>query len=93
MQTPSQPVLYKGKDAEGFDLAAGGTWIYPTNYPVRQYQYDIVHVCLFRNTLVSLPTGKKFTLKACGILCVQWNFDFSLTCYMSSRFYALCGWF
>ena len=59
VQSPSHPLLYKGEDAEGFDLAAGKTWIYPTNYPVRQYQYDIVNACLFRNTLVSLPTGKK----------------------------------
>jgi Fanconi anemia group M protein len=57
MQTPSNPVLYKGKDAEDFDLSAGHSWIYPTNYPVRQYQYDIVKCCLFKNTLVSLPTG------------------------------------
>ena len=41
----------------GFDNEAGATWIYPTNYPVRKYQRDIVATCLFENTLVALPTG------------------------------------
>ena len=41
----------------GFDNQSGSTWIYPTNYPVRKYQRDIVESCLFHNTLVSLPTG------------------------------------
>lgn len=41
----------------GFDNEAGKTWIYPTNYPVRKYQRDIVETCLFQNTLVALPTG------------------------------------
>jgi len=68
VQSPSHPLLYKGKDAEGFDLAAGKTWIYPTNYPVRQYQYDIVNACLFRNTLVSLPTGLGKTFIAAVVM-------------------------
>ncbi len=37
----------------GFDNNSGDTWIYPTNYPVRKYQYEIVHNALFKNTLVS----------------------------------------
>lgn len=37
----------------GFDSTMGGTWIYPTNYPVRQYQLHISRVSLYRNTLVS----------------------------------------
>lgn len=37
----------------GFDEILGGTWIYPTNYPVRQYQLHISRVSLFKNTLVS----------------------------------------
>jgi len=41
----------------GFDNEAGKTWIYPTNYPIRKYQKDIVTACLFENTLVALPTG------------------------------------
>lgn len=41
----------------GFDNAAGNTWIYPTNKPIRKYQRDIVETSLFHNTLVTLPTG------------------------------------
>lgn len=37
----------------GFDIQAGEVWIYPTNYPVRDYQYNIVEASLFENTFVS----------------------------------------
>ncbi|XP_064485099.1 Fanconi anemia group M protein homolog isoform X2 [Ornithodoros turicata] len=45
------------EELPGFDVTAGKTWIYPTNYPVREYQFNIVKSCLFNNTLVILPTG------------------------------------
>jgi Fanconi anemia group M protein len=40
------------------------SWIYPTNYPVREYQLDICRKALFSNTLVCLPTGLGKTLIA-----------------------------
>eukprot|EP01134_Creolimax_fragrantissima_P002951 CFRG2951T1 len=40
-----------------FDRATNGVWVYPTNYPVRDYQFNIVKTCLLNNTMVSLPTG------------------------------------
>ena len=46
------------KDLPGFDSEAGRTWIYPVNFEERSYQFTIVKSCLFRNTLVALPTGK-----------------------------------
>ncbi|XP_072127055.1 Fanconi anemia group M protein isoform X2 [Mobula birostris] len=48
-----------GSDAAlpGFDLSSGDMWIYPTNWPHRTYQFDIVRAALFQNTLVCLPTG------------------------------------
>jgi len=46
-------------ETKGFDLSAGNTWIYPENYPIRQYQYNIVQSALYRNTMVCLPTGKE----------------------------------
>ena len=52
----------------GFDVEAGRTWIYPTNYPVRQYQFSIVRSCLFDNTLVSLPTGLGKTFIAAVVM-------------------------
>ena len=41
----------------GFDFDAGASWIYPINFPIREYQYNIVKEALFENILVSLPTG------------------------------------
>lgn len=33
------------------------TYIYPTNHPKRDYQFDIIRACLTDNCLVALPTG------------------------------------
>lgn len=44
-------------ETKGFSLSAGNTWIYPENYPIRQYQFNIVQSALYQNTLVCLPTG------------------------------------
>ncbi|KAK2843130.1 hypothetical protein Q7C36_011345 [Tachysurus vachellii] len=41
----------------GFDSSSGQIWIYPTNYPIRNYQLKISEAALFQNTLVCLPTG------------------------------------
>ena len=46
------------EDLPGFDPSTGDIWIYPTNYPVRDYQYNIVQQALFKNTMVTLPTGE-----------------------------------
>lgn len=40
---------------KGFDASMGKTWIYPTNYDIRQYQMNICRNALFKNTLVSKP--------------------------------------
>lgn len=45
--------ISEDSESEGFDLEAGQTWIYPTNYAVRDYQYNIVQQALLKNTLVS----------------------------------------
>ena len=52
----------------GFDRQAGDMWIYPTNYPVREYQLAIVEKALFLNTLVSLPTGLGKTFIAAVVM-------------------------
>ena len=69
-------ILYDGADASGFHLDAGKTYIYPTNYPVRQYQATMVKTALFQNTMVSLPTGIKI-LKSCQVT-VPISFFFNL---------------
>lgn len=52
----------------GFDVAAGAKWIYPSNMSFRQYQYDIVSSCLYKNTLVCLPTGLGKTFIAAVVM-------------------------
>ncbi|XP_076835377.1 Fanconi anemia group M protein isoform X3 [Brachyhypopomus gauderio] len=44
-------------DLPGYDSSSGRVWIYPTNFPIRDYQLKISEACLFQNTLVCLPTG------------------------------------
>ena len=55
-------------DIPGFDPEAGEMWIYPTNYPVRDYQFNIVKKALFVNTLVCLPTGLGKTFIAAVVM-------------------------
>lgn len=55
-------------DLPGFDKYAGRKWIYPTNYPVREYQFNIVKSALFQNTLVALPTGLGKTFIAAVVM-------------------------
>ncbi|XP_060685277.1 Fanconi anemia group M protein isoform X1 [Hemiscyllium ocellatum] len=52
----------------GFDLSSGDVWIYPNNYPIRPYQFDMARVALFQNTLVCLPTGLGKTFIAAVVM-------------------------
>ncbi|XP_064098782.1 Fanconi anemia group M protein homolog isoform X2 [Macrobrachium nipponense] len=56
------------ESTSGFDYESGKTWIYPMNYPLRQYQYAIVEQALYKNTLVSLPTGLGKTFIAAVVM-------------------------
>ena len=56
------------EDLPGFDVEAGRIWIYPTNYPVREYQLRIVQQALVRNTMVTLPTGLGKTFIAAVVM-------------------------
>lgn len=49
------------------------TWIYPTNYPVRGYQLNIVQKAMFNNTLVALPTGLGKTFIAAVVMFNYWR--------------------
>nr|XP_034173001.1 Fanconi anemia group M protein [Osmia lignaria] len=60
-------------ETKGFDLSAGKTWIYPENYPVRDYQFNIVQACLYKNTLVCLPTGLGKTFIAAVMMYNFWR--------------------
>ena len=52
----------------GFDNSFGATYIYPTNYPVRDYQFNIIKKALLNNTLVVLPTGLGKTFIAAVVM-------------------------
>ncbi|KAM4663535.1 Fanconi anemia group M protein [Discoglossus pictus] len=52
----------------GFDLSAGSMWVYPTNFPVREYQFNISQTALLNNTLVCLPTGLGKTFIAAVVM-------------------------
>lgn len=56
------------EEISGFDKIMGRTWIYPTNYPVRDYQFNIIKAAILKNTLVSLPTGLGKTFIAAVIM-------------------------
>lgn len=60
--------LRSDENYKGFDNNSGDSWIYPTNYPVRKYQYEITRVALFTNTLVVLPTGLGKTFLAAVVM-------------------------
>ncbi|KAG7201536.1 hypothetical protein KM043_004287 [Ampulex compressa] len=52
---------------------AGTTWIYPENYPLREYQFEIVQTALYNNTLICLPTGLGKTFIAAVLMYNFWR--------------------
>ncbi|KAL8589791.1 hypothetical protein ACOMHN_020794 [Nucella lapillus] len=62
---PANPPVW---ELQGYDPSAGGLWIYPTNYPVREYQFSVVRQALVKNTLVTLPTGLGKTFIAAVVM-------------------------
>ncbi|XP_026755361.2 uncharacterized protein LOC113515378 isoform X2 [Galleria mellonella] len=56
------------EELNGYDKLTGKTWIYPTNYPIRDYQFNIIKAAILQNTLVSLPTGLGKTFIAAVIM-------------------------
>ncbi|GLV39645.1 Fanconi anemia group M helicase [Carabus blaptoides fortunei] len=60
--------LCKEQDTFGFDLNAGQTWVYPTNLPIREYQFSITEKALYENTMVCLPTGLGKTFIAAVVM-------------------------
>ena len=56
------------QECPGFDAEAGSRYVYPTNLPIRDYQFNITNTALFNNTLVALPTGLGKTLVAAVVM-------------------------
>lgn len=50
------------------DYEAAQKFVYPTNYPIREYQLTITEKALYHNTMVSLPTGLGKTLIASVVM-------------------------
>lgn len=48
-------------------------WIYPINKSFREYQFNISQGCLYRNTLVCLPTGLGKTQIAATVMLNYYN--------------------
>lgn len=59
--------------AHRFDPEKMRTWVYPTNYPIRGYQLNIVHRAMFNNVLVALPTGLGKTFIAAVVMYNYWR--------------------
>ncbi|KAM6917402.1 Fanconi anemia group M protein [Lycodopsis pacificus] len=69
--TALSPVPSAGQtypDFPGFDSSSAKVWIYPTNYPIREYQMKMSEAALFQNTLVCLPTGLGKTFIAAVVM-------------------------
>ena len=66
------------------DPATITSWQYPVNFPLRDYQFNIVQECLFKNTLVSIPTGlgKTFIAGVVMMNFLRW-FPFEKVCFLA----------
>ncbi|ORY82115.1 hypothetical protein BCR37DRAFT_387579 [Protomyces lactucae-debilis] len=53
------------------DESTIGTWVFPTNYAQRDYQFNMISKALFTNVLVALPTGLGKTFIA-AIVMFNW---------------------
>lgn len=57
-----------GPTHHAFNSEALDDYIYPTNFEVRDYQFDIVRKALFQNTLCAIPTGMGKTFIASAVM-------------------------
>ncbi|XP_012284987.1 Fanconi anemia group M protein [Orussus abietinus] len=74
MELLSQVPLFSTEPStKGFDLSSGYKWIYPENFPLRDYQFSIVQTALYNNTLVCLPTGLGKTFIAAVVMYNFWR--------------------
>ncbi|CAI4064907.1 3'-5' DNA helicase SKDI_09G1650 [Saccharomyces kudriavzevii IFO 1802] len=73
---PGQKTVYEeiqrevsfGPTHHELDCDALSFYVYPTNYEVREYQYNIVYKSLFENTLCAIPTGMGKTFIASTVM-------------------------
>lgn len=68
-----QDIFSKEPGFEGFHLFSGSHYVYPSNYPIREYQMEIIKTALFNNTLIILPAGKVVKYIISIIICSNRN--------------------
>ncbi|KAI8878588.1 P-loop containing nucleoside triphosphate hydrolase protein [Backusella circina FSU 941] len=71
--TPPSPLPAHTANFHKFDNQKLCTWVYPINYPTRNYQLNMVQKGLFQNTLIALPTGLGKTFIAAVIMFNYWR--------------------
>lgn len=69
-EIPTNPVKI-GPTHHKIDYAELTSYIYPVNYPIREYQFNIVKECLYQNVVCAIPTG---TGKTFISSCVMMNY-------------------
>lgn len=62
------PTTNDDRHLDEFNTDEGEEWLYPSNFDLRLYQLNIIEQCLFKNTLISLPTGLGKTFIAAVIM-------------------------
>lgn len=65
---PKKAIVNSPPSHHYLDASQIGTYIYPTNLPIRDYQYSIVNRAIFHNVLVALPTGLGKTFIASTVM-------------------------
>jgi Fanconi anemia group M protein len=70
---PPAPLSPHTVNFHKFDSQKLCTWVYPINYPTRNYQLNMVQKGLFQNTLIALPTGLGKTFIAAVIMYNFWR--------------------
>jgi Fanconi anemia group M protein len=71
--TPPAPLAADTPNFHKFDSEKLCTWVYPTNYPIRTYQLNMVEKALFQNTLIALPTGLGKTFIGAVVMLNYWR--------------------
>ncbi|KAJ3250263.1 hypothetical protein HDU77_006850 [Chytriomyces hyalinus] len=68
LDDPNAPISSLVPHTHAINGAALKSWLYPTNCPVREYQFNVIQASMFQNTLVALPTGLGKTFIAAVVM-------------------------
>ncbi|KAI8611825.1 P-loop containing nucleoside triphosphate hydrolase protein [Chytriomyces sp. MP71] len=68
LNDPSFDLYSHLSHTHALDRMALREWLYPSNRPVRDYQFNVIQASMFQNTLVALPTGLGKTFIAAVVM-------------------------